>query len=137
MNDPRPARYFTCAQDWRDWLAQHHESETDIWLGFWKVHTIARPGHARRPCRLPEPPGGQAGIYAYENEARASGGVRRLIAADPEAVAYWESCRPSYRKVVVNWVVSAKRQETRDKRMRELVDDCRAGRPIKSQRYGT
>jgi len=28
--------------EWRDWLASHHETEAEIWLVFWKRHT-ARP----------------------------------------------------------------------------------------------
>jgi hypothetical protein len=36
----------------------------------------------------------------------------------------------------MHWVTSAKRPETRAKRMTELVADCAAGQKIKSQRWG-
>ena len=39
MSDERPATYFASADDWRSWLEQHHDSETELWVGFWKSHT--------------------------------------------------------------------------------------------------
>ena len=44
--------------------------------------------------------------------------------------------RPSYRKICINWVQTARQQATNDKRMAQLVEDCAAGRLIPSQRYG-
>lgn len=44
---------------------------------------------------------------------------------------------PSYRKVAENWVVTAKREDTREKRLTQLIDDSAHGRLIPSQRYGT
>ena len=58
------------------------------------------------------------------------------LRAVPTAWAYWERAAPSYRKVVSHWVTSAKRPETRQKRMDQLVADCAAGQKIKSQRWG-
>ena len=57
----------------------------------------------------------RSGVYAYENRERT----------------------PSYRKVATNWVLTAKQEATRDKRMAELVEDCANLRLIKTQRYGT
>lgn len=59
-----------------------------------------------------------------------------LIDADPRAAQFWAAATPSYRKLAKNWVLSAKQQATRDRRMAQLVDDCAAGRLIKTQRYG-
>ena len=36
-----------------------------------------------------------------------------------------------------HWIVSAKQEATRDKRLAELIEDCAAGRLVKFQRYGT
>jgi hypothetical protein len=33
-------------------------------------------------------------------------------------------------------VLSAKRQETRERRLATLIEDCAAGRPVKPMRYG-
>lgn len=78
-------------------------------------------------------------VYAYERadapEDLPEEYAARL-AADPAAHAFWREATPSYRKLCVNWVTSAKQQATRDKRMQQLLDDCAAGRLIPSQRYG-
>jgi uncharacterized protein YdeI (YjbR/CyaY-like superfamily) len=76
----------------------------------------------------------RTGTYSYEQ-----GDVvmdETALRADPAAWAYWCAAAPSYRKVVRHWVTSAKRPETREKRMAELVADCAAGRKIRSQRWG-
>jgi uncharacterized protein YdeI (YjbR/CyaY-like superfamily) len=75
----------------------------------------------------------RTGIYSYEQ-----GDVtfdEEPLRADPAAWAYWQAQPPSYKKVVAHWVTSAKRPETRAKRMAELIADSAAGMKIKSQRY--
>ena len=47
-----------------------------------------------------------------------------MLRADARASAFWDAATPSYRKVATNWVLTAKQEATRDKRMAELVDDC-------------
>lgn len=59
-----------------------------------------------------------------------------LLAADPAASAFWDVATASYRRICVQWVVSAKQQATRDRRMAQLLADHAAGRMIPSQRYG-
>ena len=44
---------------------------------------------------------------------------------------------PSYRKIAVNWGLTAKQEATREKRMAQLLEDSAHGRLIPSQRYGT
>jgi len=77
-------------------------------------------------------------IYAYERD-----GVLELppdyaaqLAAHPQAARFLAAAPPSYRKIAINWVVSAKQETTRDRRMAQLIDDSAAGRLIASQRYG-
>lgn len=80
----------------------------------------------------------KSGIYAYEKTEREfSAGYAKKLAASPRAAHFWAAATPSYRKLATNWVMSAKQEATRDRRMAELVDDCAAGRLIKPQRYGT
>ena len=80
----------------------------------------------------------RSGIYAYENrELTWSDDYEAMLRADPRAAAFWDGATPSYRKVATNWVLTAKQEATRDKRMAELVEDCSNLRPIKTQRYGT
>ncbi|HET6969317.1 MAG TPA: YdeI/OmpD-associated family protein, partial [Ornithinibacter sp.] len=79
----------------------------------------------------------RSGVYAYENRAlELTPEHAALLAASPAATAFWAVATPTYRKLAVTWVVSAKQQKTRDSRMAQLVDDSAAGRMIPPQRYG-
>ena len=80
----------------------------------------------------------RSGIYAYENaQHELAAAYVKILEASPRAAHFWAAATPSYRKLATNWVMSAKQEATRDRRMAELVDDCAAGRLIKPQRYGT
>ena len=46
------------------------------------------------------------------------------------AWADWEKRPPGYRKVVLHWVTSAKRPETRAKRLATLIESSAAGEKI-------
>jgi len=77
------------------------------------------------------------GTYSYETAVpELNSEHAALLAADARAAAFWAEATPSYRKVCVAWVCSAKQEATRDRRMAHLVDDCAHGRLIKSQAYG-
>lgn len=78
----------------------------------------------------------RSGIYAYEAGGSLSDEQRARLLANPAAAAFWEVATASYRKVAENWVVTAKREETRESRLEQLIEDSAAGLLIKSQRYG-
>lgn len=74
---------------------------------------------------------------AYENREAAklpAAAVRRLK-ADPAAWAYWQGETPGYRRTAAWWVIRAKREETRERRLATLIADCAAGRRIKPLSY--
>ena len=77
------------------------------------------------------------GTYSYENAPRdLPQPFEQQLRAVPVAWADWQARSASYRRAATWWVVSAKRDETRSRRMRQLIEDCAAGRPIKPFRYG-
>jgi uncharacterized protein YdeI (YjbR/CyaY-like superfamily) len=180
------ARYFASPEEFRAWLEQHHESATEVWLGYWKKHTgkpsltwsqavdealcfgwidgivrrvdeerhvqrftprkpasnwsavnIAKVQQLRAEDRM-RPAGeaafalrreGRSGVYSYEQ--------RHLAAFEPEqeqrfranaaAWEHWSASPPGYRKMATWWVVSAKRPETRAKRLDKLIEASAAG----------
>ncbi|MFL6775017.1 MAG: YdeI/OmpD-associated family protein [Sphingomicrobium sp.] len=73
----------------------------------------------------------KSGLYAYERDAAT-------LAPDEEArfrkvaAAWtnWEARPAGYRKSVLHWVTSAKRPETRSKRLATLIDCSAAGTKI-------
>lgn len=79
----------------------------------------------------------RSGIYSYENEHRTwPEHYEAMLRANSTASAFWDGATPSYRKGAVAWVVSAKQEATRDKRLAQLIDDCANLRLIPSQRFG-
>lgn len=78
----------------------------------------------------------RSGIYAYESGQTLSREQSARLLADPAAAAFWAETTASYRQSAENWVASAKREETREKRLLQLIDDSAAGRLIPTQRYG-
>ena len=58
------------------------------------------------------------------------------IKAEAAAWAYWQAQAPGYRRQAAFWVLSAKQEPTRERRMASLIEDSAAGRPVKPMRYG-
>jgi uncharacterized protein YdeI (YjbR/CyaY-like superfamily) len=67
-------------------------------------------------------------IYSYELDAAAFS-AQELAQFQANALAWqrWEREPPGYRKQATHWVTSAKRDETRTKRMAELIEMAAAG----------
>lgn len=76
-------------------------------------------------------------IYAYENpEVMFDRSFEKFFKANKKAWAFYQTTNPTYRKVTTRWVMSAKQESTRLKRLNELIADCAAGRNIKAMSYG-
>jgi uncharacterized protein YdeI (YjbR/CyaY-like superfamily) len=191
----RPATFFSGPAEFRAWLAAHHDSETELWMGLSKKHVPERGltweqavlealcwgwidsqvqslgADAVRQRWTPRKPGSnwsainiaaverltaegvmqpsglaafdkrrsdRSAIYAYEQPGALvlAPELAARLAADAPAAAFWEAATASYRKICVNWVMTAKQEATRDKRLLQLIDDSAQGRLIPSQRYG-
>ena len=67
-------------------------------------------------------------IYAFENaEVMFSPELEELFKANKSAWDYFQSLAPTYRKPSSNWVMSAKQEATRLKRLLELIADSESG----------
>lgn len=192
----RPATFFSGPEEFGAWLAAHHDSATELWMGLYKKHVpdrgltweeavvealcwgwidsvaqridedatrqrwtprkatsnwsainIAAVERLKAEGRM-QPPGlaayelrreDRSGVYSYEEA-----GVVDLapeyaarLAGDAAASAFWEVATASYKRLAQHWVMTAKQEATREKRMAQLLEDSAAGRLIPSQRYGT
>jgi uncharacterized protein YdeI (YjbR/CyaY-like superfamily) len=174
------------ADQWRKWLAEHHASESEVWLVFHKVHTgvtsIAyldaldealcfgwvdslvkrlddsryarkftprkadsrwsainrkryaalkasgrlKPGginraptnrHSRRPPRFQMP-------------ATVPRHIQAALKKHPAARRYFEGLAPSHRRQYVGWIESAKREETKARRLKEAIRLLTASKPL-------
>jgi uncharacterized protein YdeI (YjbR/CyaY-like superfamily) len=184
--------FFPGAAEWRQWLAEHHSSESEVLVGLHKkasgrggmnwseavdealcfgwIDGVRRrvdedstslrftPRKARSTWSavniakaeqliasgLMQPAGLRAfearteensRIYAFEQgEVELPPEALEHLKAHPQAWSYWSSRPPGYRRIAAWWVISAKRSQTRERRLATLIEDCAAGRLIKSQR---
>ncbi|HWM11378.1 MAG TPA: YdeI/OmpD-associated family protein [Solirubrobacteraceae bacterium] len=106
----------------------------------WSAINVKRVGELTAEGRMT--PAGLAAFEARTGEQTASYSYeQRQAALEPEQEARfraaheaweWFSARPpSYRRAAIHWVTSAKRPETRERRLATLIDDSAAGRPVK------
>jgi uncharacterized protein YdeI (YjbR/CyaY-like superfamily) len=99
-----------------------------------KVEELKRRG-LMRPAGLrayEERREAKTGVYSYEQREAAAlpAEYEDRLRANAAAWEFWTSRPPSYRKAAVWWVVSAKREETRERRLARLIDDSREGRTV-------
>ena len=68
-------------------------------------------------------------IYAYEQrqDAALSPEFEARFRKQKKAWAFFEAQPPSYRNVVTWWIVSAKQEATREKRLLTLITACKQG----------
>lgn len=181
--------YFPSAAAFGEWLAAHHDTSTELWVGFWKAGTgkptLTWPESVDEALRFgwidglrrsvdaqryvirftPRKPGSQWSLvnlrkvdalraagrmhasglaawerriesgrtpYSFERSAAAAldGDELDRFRADPTAWAWFEKQPPGYRRVSLHWVTSAKRPETRARRLGILIADSAAGQRI-------
>jgi uncharacterized protein YdeI (YjbR/CyaY-like superfamily) len=67
-------------------------------------------------------------IYAFENEEmKFSPELEKIFKANKKAWEYFQLLAPTYRKPSSNWVMTAKQETTRLKRLNELIADAELG----------
>lgn len=112
----------------------------------WSTRNLARMEELTRAGLVAE-----AGLAAYRgrnaaNQQKASyeqGAVtlpaeyERRIRDEPQAWRWLQAAPPSYRKQVAWWVVSAKREETRLRRLNTLIRSCAKGEVVPAMRWST
>ena len=71
-------------------------------------------------------------IYSYEQRraAKLEPDQERRLRADERAWAFLEAQPPSYRRAAIHWVTSAKKPETRERRLTQLIECSAAGRTV-------
>jgi uncharacterized protein YdeI (YjbR/CyaY-like superfamily) len=184
--------FFESPEEFYAWLEEHHETETEVYVGFYKTHTGRRAmtwsesvdqalcfgwidGRAnsidedrymqrftpRRPgsnwskinvekvvklkdAGLMRPAGlaafehrmeDKTGVYSFEREnSELAPEYEARLRANKPASEYFDSRPPWYRRTAIHLVMSAKREETRERRLRRLIEDSAAGRDIKELR---
>ncbi|NNK48200.1 MAG: bacteriocin-protection protein [Gemmatimonadetes bacterium] len=93
---------------------------------------VSSPGRAAYSRRTED----RSGVYSFEQSIKPglSADYVARLRADDAAWRDWESRPPGYRKQVAHWVMSAKRESTRERRLAALIEDSAAGRKVKPLR---
>lgn len=104
----------------------------------WSARNVGRVEALRREGRMR--PAGEAAFekrredrtapYSFDAGLELDADSRKTFEADDDAWAFWEAQPKGYRRTVTHWVMSAKRPETRQRRLDQLIADSAAGRRI-------
>ena len=172
--------YFISPDDLHAWLAEHHATATELWIGFfkgtqtqgitytqaldealssgwidgirkriddsrytirftprkprsiWSAVNIRRAGELIEQGRM-QPSGlrafnerdrGRERQYSFEQQHVAlDAAYEEQFRAHPAAWDFFQTQPPSYRRPAIWWVMSAKKEETRLKRLATLIED--------------
>lgn len=100
-----------------------------------RVRELTRAG-LMRPAGLAAHEGrtaAKSGIYSYEQRktAKLPAVMERRLRGNRKAWTFFKQQAPWYRRVATWWIVSAKREATRERRLAALIEDSAAGRTIK------
>jgi uncharacterized protein YdeI (YjbR/CyaY-like superfamily) len=188
------AIFFDSPEAFRGWLQANHDSETEVFVGYWKkatgkqtmtwsqavdqalcfgwIDSVLRSIDDERHMQrfTPRKPGSnwskvnvekvakleaeglmteagrkafeartkdKTGVYSFEARERAElpPEYAEQLAANAAANEYFERRAPSYRRTAVHWVVSAKREETRLRRLGQLIDCSAKGEDLPQFRW--
>ena len=94
-----------------------------------KANRMRPAGLRAYAARTPE----RTGVYSFERlrAAKFSRDQRARLRANRDAAAFFDAQPPGYRALATHWVVCAKRPETRERRLEELIADSAAGRRLR------
>ena len=131
---------------WHAWLEKHHRSATEIWLVFHKQHTgalsvdyedsieealcfgwvdsLVRRLDDDRYARkfTPRKPGTKVATAPPRRAwATLPQYIERALRENGAAWRHFEQLAPSYRRKYIGWIDSAKRDVTKERRLREAV----------------
>ncbi len=106
----------------------------------WSASTVERFGQLAKEGRM-QPSGYEAFRHydpdkvnqsSYDNRPHElPEAYERIFRENPDAWAHFQSRPPSYRRTCISWVMQAKQEATRERRLQTLIADSAAGRTIK------
>jgi len=116
IDDDRYARKFTPRKAESNWSSINIKRYNELKA----AKKLASPGLARSPEGRPVVDGASStNVPAY---------MEKTLKLDARAWAFFESLAPSHRKMYVAWIDSAKREETKQRRLRQAIIRLKAGR---------
>lgn len=84
---------------------------------------LAAPGHSRAPT-------GRSGDAPRPSAAELPSYIEQRLRANPRAWKAFGRLAPSYQRAYIGWIDSAKREETKERRLREALRLLAAGKKL-------
>lgn len=73
----------------------------------------------------------RAQLYSYERKtSKLDGELEKRLKANKKAWGFFQAQPPGYQRVISWWVISAKQEETRFRRLERLIKDSENGRRV-------
>ena len=73
----------------------------------------------------------RSAVYFYENRPKAlAREYETVLRGNPKAWAFFQDLPPAYRRLMANYVMEAKQEETRQRRLARLLAACAAGKRL-------
>jgi len=120
LDDERFARKFTPRKNASKWSASNLERMRKLIAN----GRMTEAGLALYdPDTLPHPPPAAAILETPPF-------VTNALEKHPKARAFFDGLAPSYRRAYVGWIISAKREETRKRRLEEAIDLLSQGKKL-------
>jgi uncharacterized protein YdeI (YjbR/CyaY-like superfamily) len=175
------------ADEWREWLESHHDSEPEVWLVFHKKHTnvpslaysdaldqalcfgwvdslvkrldasrylrkftprkadsrwspinrkryaVLKAAGRLEPGGINRPPtdrGYGPRPLRFELPRTIPHYIQKALEERPAAWRHFQALAPSHRRRYIGWIETAKREETKLRRLRETIRLLAAGKPL-------
>jgi len=125
IDDVSYTNRFTPRTGRSTWSARNIERAKEL-IAQGRMHPAGRKAfEARKDDR--------SAIYSYEQrgQAKLGRGFERQFRSNTKAWEFFQAQPPGYRTTATYWVVSAKREETRRRRLVTLIDDSAHGRTVR------
>jgi uncharacterized protein YdeI (YjbR/CyaY-like superfamily) len=119
LDDERYARKFTPRKPGSRWSTANR-----------KRYELLRVGGRLRPAGLKRPPTDRSGDAPRPSIVKTPQYIRQALKDNPAAWRCFEKLAPSYRRMYIGWIESAKRDETKARRLREAVGLLAAGKRL-------
>ena len=119
LDDDRYARKFTPRKPDSKWSTANRKR-------YARLRTIGR----LMPAGLKRAPTDRNYDAPRPSPSKVPQYIQQALRSRPAASTYFESLAPSYRRMYIAWIDSAKRQETKVRRLQEAIGLLAAGRKL-------
>ena len=122
-----PARSVKTRDEWRQWLEDNHEKEREIWLIDYKKRAkkMIREGKMTAAglskIEAAKKNGNRSAAYTSKKKLALPSDLKKALMENNLAGENFSSFANAYQNTYIGWVISAKREETRERRIKEVV----------------